>query len=353
MERVRSAGQPEPSAMPKAPEHRPRIRRLLILGGSGFIGRHAVAAAVQSGIEPVIGTRDPCPRHLRAAGVAGFQARPIDLERDARSGVSPAVLEGVDAVLNCVGLLRPWRAATARAVHHHAVVAWARACASRALPFVHVSALGLDAPLRSHSLRCKRAGERALMQSDADWRLVRPTLLDGPDGYGSSWLRRIARWSVHPSPAHARGRLAPLHVDDLGLCLVRIATRPIAADARAQERIFELGGDQLLTLAELLGALRAAAGLPPAARLVLPSWLCRGAAHLLDLLHLTPYSFAHHELLARDNLPTHNRTLELLGHPPRPLGLDPIPAQPTAAATWPAPFQPNRPHSAPCQSSFP
>jgi NADH dehydrogenase len=312
--------------MQDAYRHTPGIRRLLVLGGSGFIGRHAVAAAARSGIEPVIGTRDPRPRHLRAAAVADFDAREVHLERHARDGVPPALLDDVDAVLNCVGILRQRGKQTYRAIHHYAVAAWANACAARALPFVHVSALGLDAPVASRFLTCKRDGERALMASGADWRLVRPALLDGPDGFGSSWMRRVARWPLHLYPSHARGRLAPFHVDDLGTCLVRIATRPIAPDATQAERVFELGGHAYLTIADLLAALRAADGRTPATRIAVPAWICRAAAHAFDVFHLTPYSYGHHELLGRDNLPAHNRTGELLGRPPLPLGIDPSPA---------------------------
>lgn len=302
--------------MHEAPRPQPPIR-LLILGGCGFIGRHAARAAARNGIEPVIGTRDPRRHHLHAAGVARFEPRAIRFEAEASAGVPGQLLDGIDAVLNCVGVLHPRRDRADCAIHHTAVAAWAAACAAAGLPFVHVSALGLEAPLASRLLRTKRAGEWALMASGADWRLVRPSLLLGRDGYGAAWLRRVARWPVHPDPAHARGRLAPLHVEDLALCLIRIATRPIPADADVAERIFELGGREPLTLVELFAALRAALYLPPAPKIRVPAWLCRSAARLFDAVHWTPYTFAHHELLGRDNLPVCNRAAELLGRPPR------------------------------------
>jgi NADH dehydrogenase len=67
-------------------------------------------------------------------------------------------------------------------------------------------------------------------------------------------------------------------------------------------------------------------GAPPCARLRVPDCLCRMAAHACDLLHFSPFSFGHWELLQHDNLPQPNRLPELLGRTPRLLGSEPAPA---------------------------
>ncbi len=220
-----------------------------------------------------------------------------------------------DAVINCVGILRQRRGETYEALHHFAVAALASACGDRRL--VHVSALGLEAPARSRFLTSKRRGERALMQSPADWFLVRPSLLDGQGGFGASWLRSVAQWPVHPLPSAARGRVAALDVAELGECLAAIVCAPSAARP-VEERIVELGGPQQLTLVEYLRALRRPK--PDAAVLPVPNWLARITSHICDVLHVTPFSYGHWELLQRDNLPSNNRTAEWLGRKPRPIG---------------------------------
>jgi len=84
---------------------------------------------------------------------------------------------------------------------------------------LHVSALGLDERVTSRFLTSKRRGEVALQARATNCVIVRPSLLDGADGYGARWFRRIARWPIHLIPASARGRVAPLDVDDLGVAL--------------------------------------------------------------------------------------------------------------------------------------
>jgi NADH dehydrogenase len=199
--------------------------------------------------------------------------------------------------------------------------ALAAACRARGCRLVHVSALGLDAASRSGFLRSKRAGETALRASEADWYIVRPSLLDGAGGFGASWLRRVARWPVHPLPADATGRIAVLDVSDLGEALAELALRPPAVGGAAPDREFDLGGPQLRNLGEHLAALRHLHTSRPAWRLWIPGLLARLGSHFCDLLQVTPYSFGHWELLRRDNCPQHNRLPELLGRAPRPIGV--------------------------------
>lgn len=220
-----------------------------------------------------------------------------------------------DAVINCVGILRQRGRETYEAVHHRAVAALAKACRDRRL--VHVSALGLEAPARSRFLTSKRCGEVALSTSQADWFLVRPSLLDGQGGFGAKWLQRVAQWPVHPLPSAARGRIAAFDVGELGECLCALATAP-RKEIPNDERIVELGGPQALSLPEYLRALRRSPS--PAPLLPIPNWLARMTSHVCDVLHLTPFSFGHWELLQRDNLPNRNRAAEWLGREPASVG---------------------------------
>ena len=175
--------------------------------------------------------------------------------------------------------------------------------------------------------------------SGADWRIVRPSLLDGHDGYGASWLRVLARLPLHLVAGAARGRIAALDVDELGEALARVVALPLAADAPAAAREFELGGLQARALADYMQALRAQRGARPALALRVPDWIARAGSHLFDLLHLTPFSFGHWELLQQDNVPMPNRLPELLGRTPRPVGAGAIETGATLSTGSPRPVQ--------------
>lgn len=291
--------------------------RVLVLGGSGFIGRHAVAALLQRGRTVIVGSRHP----HRVSHRLGPSAEACELRRvrfEALGGDGwPGVIRDCDAVVNCVGILRERGRETYAAVHVHALEALAAACVAQGLRLVHVSALGLQYPHRSGFLRSKREGEKRLAASGADYCLVRPSLLDGDGGFGASWIRALAKLPVHVLPRGATGKIAALDARDLGEALAELCDLPLAADVSPAQREFELGGLQSPDISGYLQGLRQQGARSPALQIRIPSLLARIASHAFDLLHFSPLSFGHWELLHRDNVPAPNRLHELLGRPPR------------------------------------
>lgn len=293
--------------------------RVLVLSGSGFIGRHVVAALIEAGHEVVVGTRNPSrvARKLPPA-TRDCERRAVRFEQMTLPNHWDRVLENIDVVVNCVGILRERWAEKYEVVHHLAPAVLTKACASLGVTrLIHVSALGLHAGARSGFLISKLRGERAIQSSALDWTIVRPSLLDGEDGFGALWLRRMARWPVHFVPADAVGRLAAFNVADLGEAIAALCE----TTGRSDLREVELGGSEVVTMRELLAALRRAFGYPPATCLSVPVWLALLASRICDLLHFSPFSFGHLELLRRDNVARHSLLPQLLKHPPRSLGM--------------------------------
>jgi hypothetical protein len=206
-------------------------------------------------------------------------------------------IEPFDVIVNCAGILRERWGESFEDVYHRAPVALAGACLALGKRFIHVTALGLDADASSGFITGKLRGEQGIAEIGGETCIVRPSLLDGADGFGSRWLNRVAQWPVHFIPADAIGRLAPLHVDDLGAAIAALC----ACSRQALPPTVDFGGATGYRMAQYLLALRT---LPtPPWQLVVPRWLVRTVAHLLDVLHLTPLSWGHVELMRRDNVP--------------------------------------------------
>ncbi|MEM7613315.1 MAG: NAD(P)H-binding protein [Pseudomonadota bacterium] len=295
------------------------VRRILVLGGAGFVGRHAVAALLDAGHRVVIGTRSPgdlgkrAPPHRLAKHVEQRQAH---LEQLVDPGDWHNLIGDVDSVVNCVGILRQRRRETYDAVHRAAPTALAAACKDQDKRFVHVSALGLDQPAKSRFLTSKRAGEIGVSNLGGDWIIARPSLLDGVGGYGAAWIRGIARLPFFVTPANAQGRIAALDVGELGEALARLANADSTSLGLDDSRVFELGGAQSWAFKEYVLALRRAHTQRASIAVPIPGIVARLGAHICDLFHATPFSFGHWELLQRDNVPQHNRLPELLGREP-------------------------------------
>ncbi len=288
--------------------------KVLVIGGAGFIGRSVVAALVARHVEVVIGTRRPLRRGLAESS---YRVERIELHRLTRSADWQARIQPFDVVVNCAGILRERWGETYAVVYEQAPTALHEACQSQGKRFIHVTALGLDPDASSGFITTKRASEKHIERIGGDVCIVRPSLLDGADGFGSRWLRRVAQWPLHLVPADAVGRLAPLHVDDLGeaisaLCVCALSTLP---------KSVELGGETHYSLGEYLRALRR--NPRRAITLRVPAWLVRLSAHLLDVVHLTPLSWGHVELMRRDNVPCTADTLALrrgIARAPRAVG---------------------------------
>ena len=293
--------------------------RVMVLGGTGFVGRHAAAALRARGHAVVIGTRRPKRALAKLPpGLRDCELRETHFESLTTRYIWQPLLQDVDAVVNAVGILRESGGETYDRVHNMAPAALGEACARLGLRLIHVSALGLRPEARSRFLRSKLIAERNIAASGADYSLVRPALLDGEGGFGAEWLRRVARFPVHLYPSDARGRMAPLDVRDLGDAIAVLCER--GGEGR---REVELGGSAKRTMAEYLAALRALHSERPALRLPVPALLARLAAHACDLLHLSPLSVASLVLMRRDNLPRVNLLSSLIGRAPAPVGREP------------------------------
>lgn len=284
--------------------------RVLVIGGRGYIGSHVAKHLRQLGAQVIIGTR-------------GYKRPLLDSERQIvfhqDKGASTWLnnIRDVDIVVNAVGILRQRFGESFQSVHHHAPAELAKACQTRGTRLIHISSLGLENNTSSRFIRSKLDGEAAIKSSGADWNIVRPSIADGAGGFGAKWFRRIAAWPIHAIPTNALGYLAPINIDDVGEAIARIALKkPI--HCVHNEREFELGGDQLFTLFDYLETL---AEKPAFLKLRIPSFMARLTAHLCDLLHVTPYSFGHYEMLKYNNIPRRNHLTELLHRPATKIGV--------------------------------
>jgi uncharacterized protein YbjT (DUF2867 family) len=286
--------------------------RVLVLGGTGFIGRHAAAALHDAGVRVSIGSRSP-DRHASRYPYASF--RQVRFEQLLQPDDWSALLTDVDVVLNCVGILRQRPTESYDDVHHRAPAALALACARSGIRFIHTSALSLHEGAKSRFLSSKLLGERAIAGSGADYCIVRPSLLDGVGGFGARWLRGLSRSPVQFIPRAARGRIAAMTCADLGIAFSALAALPTLG----AHREVELGGTHHYRYDEYLRALRSDYTASKALQIPTPNWMARLGAHACDIFHFSPFSYGHWILLQRDNIPAPNRLPELLGRAPCPV----------------------------------
>lgn len=274
--------------------------RILVCGGTGFIGRHIVQALRAAGHEPVLRSRHTTPA--------------LDYVQATDAGAWRAHLEGIDAAVNAVGVLRDSATRPMATVHDAAPRALFDACAEAGVRrVVHISALGIEGnPTRYAST--KRAADAHLLALTQAGRLdgtvVRPSVVFGAGGNSSQLFLTLARLPVLllPRPVQ-RARVQPVAVRDLAEAVARLVQES------AHPGIVELGGPRALPLGELIASLRAQQGHGPARVGTLPDWATQASARAGDWVPVSPWCSETLALLATDNV-TDPRTLAaLLGRP--------------------------------------
>lgn len=288
------------------------VPTVLVLGGHGFIGRYTVDALKALKLKVLIGSR----RHNNHLNTN----RQVKFHESLTAIAWTDVLRDVDVVINCVGILRERRNESYEAVHHLATASLALACAVNAIPLIHMSALGIAGPVKNRFSLSKLRGEQAVLATSGHTIIVRASVVDAPDGYGSGWFHRLAQWPVWPLPASATHKLSPIRAVDLGEALATLALKLFKqAASPARKEIIELGCGEVFTLESYLRRLRrnkCTSWAAPPLIVRIPQSAAKAAATICDWLHFTPYSSGHHELLESDNLPAMNLLPQLLGRAP-------------------------------------
>jgi NADH dehydrogenase len=114
--------------------------------------------------------------------------------------------------------------------------------------FVYISGAGADPTSDRTWYRAKGLGERALRGSGLDWVAVRPSWAYGPGDKAINRLAQIARFSpVVPRLGVTVQRIQPIFVGDIALAVSRILETP-----EAWNRVFELGGPEIMTMQEVI-----------------------------------------------------------------------------------------------------
>ncbi|MDV3103902.1 NAD-dependent epimerase/dehydratase family protein [Thermococcus waiotapuensis] len=177
--------------------------KVLLLGGSGFIGGYVLGELLQREHEVVVPTRRDLKYDIRTIKVSGL---PEDYARLVEE-LDP------DVVINLVGVLKG-----DYSVHYEIPRALSDAIKGTDIRLVHMSALGADENSPIEYFRSKALGEREVRKL-GDYAIVRPSLVLGP---GQRLFKEVLRWRVFPK---LKTPVQPVDVRDLAKLLADLAEK--------------------------------------------------------------------------------------------------------------------------------
>lgn len=221
--------------------------KVLVTGGTGFIGVEVVRQLARQGHQPVLLARDPqSGTSRRLAEEQGSEVRRGNvLHPETLRGAG----DGIGAILHLVGIISEVGEQTFERVHVRAtenVLDLARAAGVRR--YVQMSALGTRSEAKSRYHQTKWQAEELVRRSGLDFTIFRPSLVYGARDHFVNLYAGIIRWSpVVPLLGRSGALFQPIAVEEVA--------RAFVASLEARESIgqnFDLCGPERLTLAQIV-----------------------------------------------------------------------------------------------------
>jgi NADH dehydrogenase len=265
-------------------------QRVVVVGGSGFVGRHLVARLAAAGHDIVVPTRrrESAKHLILLPTVQVIEADVFDRVALAR------LLAGAHAVVNLVGILNESGRATFARSHVELARTLTAACAAAGIRrFLQMSALHADPGGPSRYQRSKGEAEAIVRSSPLAWTIFRPSVIFGPEDAFLNLFARVARLLPVIALASPNARFQPVFVGDVTHCMAQALT-----DDTTERQSYDLCGPVIYTLRELVRYVGEVSG---ADRPIVPlgARLSRLQATLLEMLP--------GQLMSRDNLASMSR----------------------------------------------
>ncbi|MFA3919264.1 complex I NDUFA9 subunit family protein [Ruegeria hyattellae] len=265
-----------------------------IYGGSGFVGRYITQRMAEKGWRVRVAVRRPNEAlHVRPYGVVG-QVEPIACNiRDDES--VRQVMQGADAVINCVGVLNELGKNDFASIHTEGAGRIARIAAQKGIArMVHLSAIGASAEADSAYARSKAAGEAAVREHQPDAMILRPSIIFGTEDEFFNRFAAMTRFGPFLPIVAPETLFQPVFVDDVARAAVMGVTGVRAG-------VFELGGPDVKSFRALMQLMLDAIH---RRRVIIgmPMFAARIMASVLDILKFVSFQLFPNPILTRDQV---------------------------------------------------
>lgn len=270
-----------------------QLSNILVIGGSGFVGRHVVTRLVARGLRVTVPTR----RRARARHLILLPTVDVvecNVHDDAALN---RLVSDQDAVINLAGILHGSRGksgsrygpefAQAHVELPRRIVA---ACRQHGVErLLHMSAIGADPDGPSMYQRSKGDGEVIVQKSQLKWTIFRPSVVFGPEDKFLNLFAKLAKFFPVLPIGCANAKFQPVWVGDVAEAFDHALDKLETFD-----KVYELAGPHIYTLRQLVRFAAQASGHDRPV-IALPDALARLQALLMELAPGQP-------LMSRDNL---------------------------------------------------
>jgi uncharacterized protein YbjT (DUF2867 family) len=284
---------------------------ILVAGGTGLVGAGIVRELARRGKPVAVLTRSA------ATAAARFPDIEVDYrEGDVRDRASlAAAMQGAEVVVGCVQFpnspienrCRGYTFEEIDAAGTERLVEAAKEAGVRR--YIYLSGAGAAPDAKYHWFRAKWRAETAVRDSGMTYIIFRPSWVYGPEDHSLNRFLAMSRFLpfVPIIGDGSKQRLQPLFIDDLGRAVAE------AVDNRAADnKVFEIGGPEVLTMNEIIRTALEVAG---RRRFLLrvPKVLMKAQSALLRFLPGPPLTPDAIEFITMDALADSSELVKTLG----------------------------------------
>jgi len=267
--------------------------KVFIAGGTGFVGNLLTEELRSRGHALVL-----LSHNRRSTTETGVSYVTGDVALPAGYA---AALQGCDAVINLVGIIRefPSKGITFERLHVEATAGMVQAAQQAGVQrYLQMSALGTRSDAVSQYHRTKWRAEEIVRSSGLAWTIFRPSLIFGPkDAFVNMLAANLRLAPIMPTFGDGNYRLQPIHGRDVARCFADALERPETVG-----QTYELCGQDRLTYRELLDTIAEAIGKGRPFKPALPLVIMQPLIKALQVFSAFPITSDQLQMLVEENI---------------------------------------------------
>ena len=224
------------------------MKKVLIFGGSGQIGRHLVRKLTKENYLVTVVTRNYHKNGaiLKTQGNPGYidvvEANIFDEEK------LDILFQDKDMCINLVGILYEDKKNTFNNIHVNFPSVISKKCEKYNLKkLIHISALGIEKALDSKYASTKNQGEKSIIQNFSKSVILRPSVIYSvDDNFTTNLMTLLSLLPVFPLYYYGKTKFSPIHVSDFCEIITKII------DKNVSDQIIQCVGPEEMSFKEIL-----------------------------------------------------------------------------------------------------
>ena len=224
-----------------------RDKKILLLGGSGFVGKSIIKKLLELGARVIV-----ISRQQNKVKVSKISGEPGQLEIVSANIFEEGILENYIkdkfAVINLCGILFERELNEFEKIHTFLPNLISEICKENLISkFIHISALGASENSKSLYSRTKALGEKKAIKKFENCYVIRPSIIYGN---GDNFFGQFAKMSTLSPVLPLIGSntmFQPIYVEDVALAVVKLLE-----NHKTDKKIYEIGGPKKYSFENLL-----------------------------------------------------------------------------------------------------